>query len=408
MPGILQTSDGIYIVTARWTDPRSGTRKKREGTAPTLAEAVALQEAMKGRAPTPKPTRQRLDAFAEHYMAVHGQRLAPSTAERYVGELAHWITKLGSFYVDAIVPSDVRQALTMMAKTAAPATVNGRLRVLRQVFDDAVADGLMKANIARAVKALPERRTRGRRGNALSADEFTTFVETVDVMTEEAKAKTKSKDKIAEDIGRLLLVVAWTGMRRGEALVLRWTDRVDGELRVERSLGRGQVEKTTKTDDPRRISIVEPLMRVLDEQRRWLVATQHPGLASGLMFPSSPKQRAQAAARFPDREPTWFRSASCLDVPLQRVVKRAGVTEVSPHSFRRTMENLARRAGVDGLVRRAQAGWRTETAQAIYATVDKGERKAAGEAVVSFVKRPKNAPEVLPAGTPEASEATGS
>jgi integrase len=126
------------------------------------------------------------------------------------------------------------------------------------------------------------------------------------------------------------------------------------------------------------------------------------------MFPASPKQRAQAAARFPDRPATWFRSGSCLDKPLRAVVKRAAVTPVSPHSFRRTMENLARRAGVDDLVRRAQAGWRTESAQAIYATVDKSERTAAGQAVVELVNRAREAQVVRPPGTPEVVTEKGS
>ena len=65
------------------------------------------------------------------YVTTHAGRLAPSTSERYVGELAHWITKLGSFYIDAITVADVRAALMSMAESAAPATVNGRLRVLR-------------------------------------------------------------------------------------------------------------------------------------------------------------------------------------------------------------------------------------------------------------------------------------
>ncbi len=67
---------------------------------------------------------------------------------------------------------------------------------------------------------------------------------------------------------------------------------------------------------------------------------------------------------------TWFRTGSCLVEPIRAVVKRAKVPSVSPHSFRRTQENLARKAGVDQLVRRAQTGWRTERAQAIYALVD--------------------------------------
>ena len=44
-----------------------------------------------------------------------------------------------------------------------------------------------------------------------------------------------------------------------------------------------------------------------------------------------------------------------------------------------------RKAGVDKLVRRAVAGWRSEEAQAIYATVKDEEREAAAQAVVDLV-----------------------
>ena len=65
--------------------------------------------------------------------------------------------------------------------------------------------------------------------------------------------------------------------------------------------------------------------------------------------------------------------------------RRLGIPPISPQSFRRTLENLLREAGVQQLVRRALAGWRTEKAQGIYASVDRGKRDAAGEAVVRLV-----------------------
>ena len=70
---------------------------------------------------------------------------------------------------------------------------------------------------------------------------------------------------------------------------------------------------------------------------------------------------------------------------LRKIVERSGVTPISPHSFRRTWENVLRQAGIDLLVRRSLAGWRTEEAQAIYATVDPAERSAAGRRVVELV-----------------------
>ena len=180
------------------------------------------------------------------------------------------------------------------------------------------------------------------------------------------------------------MLLALTGMRRGELLALRWEDYRDGELRVERSVWRRQV-KVTKTDDPRRIVVVGPLAEVLAEQRRWLLEQQHPGLASELMFLASPAHAKAGATRRGVEELSWYRSPTIFARPLAKVVEEAGITDISGHSLRRTWENLLRAAGVDQLVRRALAGWRTERAQAIYATVAKEERKAAGSAMVSLV-----------------------
>jgi hypothetical protein len=54
--------------------------------------------------------------------------------------------------------------------------------------------------------------------------------------------------------------------------------------------------------------------------------------------------------------------------------------------LRRTFENLTRLAGVDGMVRRAVAGWRSEEVQGIYAGVGREEREAAGAAMLRLVE----------------------
>lgn len=375
MPGIWQDGPDRFLVRVRWTDPRTGQRRKREKIASTLAEAVALKEQLVGAAPTVRPTRLRFAAYVEQWLEVHGPSLAPSTQARYTEALAHATVSLGQIYVDALSPSLVREWHRAQARRCAATTVNGWLRVLRRALDDAVADELAQTNPARAVKALPEGRTKGRRGASLSLEEFRKVI---------ATAQGMAGKEIAEDVVRLVLTAAWTGMRRGELLALRWQDYVDNELRVERSVWRNQ-EKATKTDDPRRITVVEPLAVVLAEQRRWLLATQHPGLASGLIFPASPRHAASGATRRGAAEVSWYRSPTIFAKSLEKIVRACGVTEISAHSLRRTWENLLRAAGVDQLVRRAIAGWRTEKAQAIYATVNRSERDAAGDAVVSLV-----------------------
>jgi integrase len=268
-------------------------------------------------------------------------------------------------------------------------TVNGWLRILRVVFDDAVADEVLEMNPARAVKTLPEGRTKGKRGTALNPKQFRSALQAIDELVELKKRDMSRKKRgtgISPEVGRMLKVVAWTGVRKGELLALMWNDQVDGELQIERSVYRRQ-EKTTKTDDPRRITVVQPLADVLAEQRRWLLESQHPGLESGLVFPASLPHAKAGAKRRGVEELSWYRSPSVMDEPLQRVVAAAKIPPISVQSFRRTWENILREAGVDQLVRRALAGWRTDKAQGIYASVDRSERDAASEAVVRLVMK---------------------
>jgi integrase len=371
-PGVFKLGPKRYQVVVQWVDPRTGKRKKKEAIKSTLAEALAFR-ATAEKVDTEKRTRQRFADYAEHWLKLNGPRMAPSSQQYYANNIAHANLALGPIFVDALRPADIRQWIAKASRAAS--TRNGWLRVVRQILDDVVADGILPSNPAKAVKSLPEGRTKGRRGRALSLKEFQVFLTTVEKM---------AGDDLSEDVARMLLTVAWTGVRRGELLALKWSDYVEGELRVERSVWRRQ-EKETKTDDPRLVVVVEPLAEILAAQRRWLVARQHAGLHSGLMFPASEIHARTGAARRGVDEVSWFRGSEVLHKPLRKLWGKEKLPEFSIHALRRTWENLLRTAGVDHLVRRSMAGWRTEEAQAIYASVDRQERDAAASSVVALV-----------------------
>jgi integrase len=390
VPGIVQIGPSRFLVRARWNDPRTGQRRTRKGTATTFAQAVALQEQLKGTESKPKPIKQRFKDYAEQWMRVHASEYAVSTRERYISAIAHASAFLGPMWVEGILPSDIREwrsrklneTFSFKKKTKkrkyARTTINSWHRVLCCVFDDAVTDGVIQVNPAKAIPLLEESRlTSGRRGRSLSREQFKTFVTSIE-------NRCDGKITLAEDIARLLLTAAWTGMRRGELLALRWDDLIDGEIHVTRSVWRRNA-KTTKTDDPRRIAIVEPLKNVFDDQRKWLLKTQHPGLSSGLIFPASPTHAGGGAKRRKTDELSWYRSPTIFVKPLKKIVDHAGIPDISGHSLRRTYEDMLRKAGVESLVRRSIAGWRTEKAQAIYATVSREERDSAALAVVNFI-----------------------
>jgi len=382
--GITKLGQGEYLVRARGLDPRTGREvsKQRKVKAKSAKQARAERDRLAeeiATGPERHADRVRLGAFASSWLERRAVMLRASTADRYGQALAHVEADLGQLYLDAVLPADVeRWQARALRDGYSPATANGWLRVLRQVAEAAERD-LGCGDFTKGVKALREPRTSGRRGTALDRDQFRTFLQT----TEDLGLLGARRGGIAQDIARMLVVLAWTGLRRGELLALRCSDVVGDELRIERSVWR-HTETSTKTDDPRRVALVEPATKALAAQRRWLLEAQHPGLASGLLFPAH-RGYAEVGARARCAEVDWYRTGSCLDRPLSRVVEGAGLPGISLHSLRRTWENLTRRAGVADLVRRAQAGWRTDRAQAIYATVDAEERAAGGKIFVGYI-----------------------
>ncbi len=234
----------------------------------------------------------------------------------------------------------------------------------------------MAANPAKAVPSLREGRTKGARGTVLTPDQLGLFLATGERLVAE--------EKLASVLFAMIAMLALCGMRFGEVAAAEWGDLRDGMLHIERSVWHRHVG-TTKTDDPRVVPVPEMSLRLLQVQRQRLLAMQHPALSLGLMFPSDPKTATIGAKRRGTTELNWYRYPSSLNVPIRKIVDASDLPRVSPHSFRRTWENVLRRAGVDQMVRRAMAGWRSERAQAIYSEVDLDEAKLEADRAARIV-----------------------
>jgi integrase len=378
-PGIKKLPDGRWFVLRTWQDPKTGKRQWRKKVVTgTLEDAqrarAALRSHEKNASGSPRP---RFASFAKEWLERAQRKIEPSTYARYVADVGNLGTEFDQWWVDAIDYDALERWQSTVGSQYAAATVNGWHRTMRLILDGAVRRRLLIDNPARALSTLPEGRTKGARGTALSASQMRMFLDAIPVAVAE-KAITPQQ-------GRALITMAWTGIRLGELVALKWSDVVDGELRIERSVWRGH-EKADKTDDPRRITIVTPLEAALDEQRTWLLHSQHPGLGSGLIFPGNLQQARAGQKRRKAEAISWFISQSTIQEAAREVCKTAKTPRITPHSLRRTFEDLLREAGVEQLVRRAMAGWRSERAQGIYATVRREDRDAAAEAVVRLVR----------------------
>jgi integrase len=385
-PGVFALGDGRWLVLKTWIDPTTGRRKwRRKKVKGTMDEALAVRAALRNQEPNAREqSRPRFNAFAANWLERAKSKIEPSTFSRYTVDVANLSVEFGDWWVDAIDHDAIEKWQAEMSVQYAAPTINGWHRTLRLILDRALRRRIVHTNAAREVSTLPEGRTKGARGTALSAEQVKAFIDAIPrCVRPEKKRGEKQPEGITADIARALYVFAWTGMRAGEIVALSWSDIRDGEISVEHSVWRG-TKKSDKTDDPRRITVVSPLVAILEEQRRWLLTSQHPGLESGLVFPANPQQ-ANAGASRRKGEVLWFRSQSTFQDAIAYVCKAAKVPRISPHALRRTFEDLTRQAGVEQLVRRAIHGWRSERAQGIYATVTRDERDAAASAVVRLV-----------------------
>jgi integrase len=379
-PGITEIGPLKYRIRVRLVDPKTGRRRQRirafEGT---LAEAAVEQARLRSEeTEATQKARLRLVDFATLWLEHKAVSVSHSTGERLAWEIGfHVVPVLGDFWVDAVSAADMRQwQAGRLAQGLAPATVNSVHRALRGLFDAAVADQLVASNPARVVPTLREGRTKGPRGTVLSAEQLGALLTTGRQMTRSGE--------VAGDLYGMIVMLGLCGLRFGELSAAEWRDLQGSFLHVERAQWRGHV-KTTKTDDPRIVALPELVREELEAQRARLGETDHPALDSGLMFPGNPMQVLAGATRRGTEDPNWYRYPSCLTKPLKKITSAAGLPRISPHSLRRTWENVMRQAGVDQMVRRAMGGWRTERAQAIYSQVDLAEACRAAEQAAATV-----------------------
>jgi integrase len=119
-------------------------------------------------------------------------------------------------------------------------------------------------------------------------------------------------------------VLAYSGLRPGEALALRWGDVRESTLLVQRALSLGK-EADTKTRQHRTVRLLPPLRADL---AAWRLASGRPE-HSGLVFPG----RDGAPWTEPAYQ-SWRRG------PFQKALNGAGVSEARPYDLRHSFASL--------------------------------------------------------------------
>ncbi|KKK94171.1 hypothetical protein LCGC14_2685520, partial [marine sediment metagenome] len=266
-----------------------------------------------------------LAEYAADYLVTAKPRLAPLTYERQESVVRIYVTPLiGGKRLAAITRPDVRGFIAKSLEAGLkPSTVRQNLTVVQAIFGQAVEDGLIPANPA----AGPWKQYRLRHQappRHLTEDQLR-------ALSEPASGAGPHLDVFVGLLWR-------TGLRRGEALALRWED-VDlskATLHVHDTLlpGRGLAGQT-KTGRDRVVDLSPAAVGILTRHRAW---SREEALRVGLGHPPG--------------WVFWGRTGGPIaPVTIQHQFKRlcrgAGLPEgITLHCLRHTFATLLARNGV--------------------------------------------------------------
>ncbi len=219
-------------------------------------ESGRIYEMMPGLAPITESAKSDmlLEEYAEKWLA-RKRKLKPNTVVRYKKNLKEYILPcLGKKALEDITVEDV-QAMMDRFSHLAQKTIKGALTVLSQIMKYAVNDGLIKKNPCDSYDlVIPSDRKMER--EALPIDQYKDILANL--------------HKLNKHDQRFMGLLMYTGMRRGEALGLRWED-IDLEnnlIHICRNVTHPQtntpIVTTPKTKAGRRsIPIDDNLMEIL-------------------------------------------------------------------------------------------------------------------------------------------------
>lgn len=251
---------------------------------------------------------ETLDAYvADVWVPTFSAQLAPKTRATYSAVYDRHISPtLGSVPLRSLTAEMIgRWQADRLAAGAGRSVVRKAAVLLGSILQRAAESGRIPTNPSRVVRkaAIPRREEVSPLSPA-----------TVELM----RAAASPRD------AALLSVLAYAGLRPGEALALRWADVRDRTLLVSRAAALGEI-KATKTGQTRTVRLLPPLARDLAE---WRMRCGRPDDAA-LVFPGHDGGVWSEAAW-----QSWRRRA------FSRALAAAGVAAARPYDLRHSFASL--------------------------------------------------------------------
>jgi integrase len=226
---ISQRKSGTWQARISYDDPVTGQSKRTSVDAPTAAavriKMKEVRERLEAGAPVKDSARtvgDWLNRWCETTLAVSKRKAATKSLYATLAKKHLMAAPFGAITLDKLRPTDIEKLiLDLRAKGLSDSTIRSVYTTLKVALDGAVRDKLVSRNEAAQVDRPGVKRIEAKH---LDAADVTAVL----------RAAENSRYHCA------LVLIAATGLRRGEALALRW-DRLNleaAELKVQDTLGR--------------------------------------------------------------------------------------------------------------------------------------------------------------------------
>jgi integrase len=273
------------------------------------------------------PSKQRLGEYLDDWLKSSAIRVRPSTLASYRMNMErHVMPALGSWRLQALTEAQLDGLYSgLLARGLSPRTVRYIHTIVHKALSDAVRKHRISRNVADLATPPSARAARAPEMKSWTRDELACFLSHV------------QRDRLYA----AWLLLATTGMRRGEVLGLRWPD-LDfsaSRLRIERALIAVQHEVSfsePKSEKGRRmLSLDSTTLSALrahrarqnEERLAWGTAYQDQGLVFARENGTPP-------------HPDWFSKR------FDKLARAAGLPDIRVHDLRHTYASVALQAGI--------------------------------------------------------------
>lgn len=387
----LKKIDGRWRIRFKWTDPRTGKRRIMErwcepGQGLEIARELRDQlraevsDVAEKNAMAAEPLTLFRDSFltARARRSSHrGQPLRRTTLLRDARMLDdHILCDAGDWLIGRVTPAGVDELVDLWCEKRQPngklyaaASVNTMIKTLKLFL----AYAWKRANLegqhpAAELRAIPRSVVRGvKQPTVLSIDQ---------VKALKASVQTHYPQHYA-----MVLVGLTTGQRFSEISALHWED-IDFDAEVIR-FRHSQVEGDRNAGNKTHTTTTEPLFEevrdALFEHRQRMIADEHPGVASGLVFPAAIDPSVAVHGGYMQR---WTLN-KVLRIACEKATwkdvhghEQVGIPRLTPHDFRHNLTTTLVELGVPRHLVQAIIGHKTDQMTEHYSHIS-AEAKAA-------------------------------